>query len=221
MSITFPKTWTTEALNASDVNANLDAMLIKQQKLASTDLNMGNKFFDTKHIVRGDYNTVTNVVENVSGVFGGQHSGGMYSKSSFMTRWMSGVDNLDDHILPLTSFTVDFYRPCNIFFQWWMCIQSDQDDYNAGSSGTGSMQFYVKSDEGNITPLGMQHLANEFPSTVAGTDIYSYGTYQSNGFHMIENSGELLQYGLGLAGHSSCGKNEAISWGVSLEAFYI
>ena len=38
MSISFPKTWTAERLDASDVRDNLDAMKSKQNKLTASDL---------------------------------------------------------------------------------------------------------------------------------------------------------------------------------------
>lgn len=219
MSITFPKTWTSgEKLSASDVQSNMDAMLVKQQKLGASDLDIGNKFYNTNHIVQGEYNAVTNVVSNVSGVFGGQNSGGFYSKSTFITRWQSGINTPtipQAHYIPYTSFTLDLHRPSNVFFQWWLCCSTETD--GDGTQGDGIVFVYLSDPNAK---LGIGHRLPEQPNA-STADSFLDGTYHSNGFYMQQFSGEQLNYGIGLCGTSTAGRNRIISWGVSIEVFYL
>ena len=75
MSISFPKTWSSgEVLTASDMKGNLDAMKNKAQKLSSGDVVPPTAaWMTTAHIMQGRYDSVTNITNNVSGVFGGRN----------------------------------------------------------------------------------------------------------------------------------------------------
>ena len=64
MSISFPKTWTSERLDAQDVRSNLDAMKNKQQKLLDTDMQRSLPWIDTHHLMQGRYTTTTNMTDN-------------------------------------------------------------------------------------------------------------------------------------------------------------
>jgi len=214
MAITFPKTWGTEVLTASDVRDNLDAMQDKLHKLGGSDVS-SSQWIDTKHIVNPDFNPYTNMVTGVSGLFGGQNSGGFFSKFSYVTRWLSGKNSSVKNSLPHTGFTLDIQRPCSLFYQWWACVMSPDD--NDGTTGVGKVYFYVNDPK---VSLGLSNLIPE-QDNGSSLDATFDGTYHQSGFGMITITGEQLQYGIGMTGSSTAGQNRFISWGVSFEAFYL
>jgi len=214
MSITFPKTWTTEVLEASDVMDNFDAIQKKSHRLLSSDVTT-DKWIDTRHIVNPDYNPYTNIMTGVSGVFGGQNSGGFFSKYTYLTKWLSGKNSGVENAIPHTGFTLDLQRPCSLFYQWWACVMSPNN--GAGTTGTGKVYFYTHDPSIGI---GTPHLLLEQPYASPHDPTFD-GTYHTNGFGVVEVSSEKLQYGIGLTGSSTAGQNRFISWGVSFEAFYL
>ena len=221
MAITFPKTWSTgETLDAVDAKNNLDAMRDKAQKLVAGDVNTSSAWITTSHLMQGSYNSVTNITNNVSGVFGGRNNGGTWQNTSYVTRWMmpATFNANATQFVPLSCIQLDITHPQTIFFQWWMNHQSPRD----GDGTDGETRFYAYKN--NITLVGMNH---RIPEQLAGATGFTSspvlvdGSFITNGHILFESGDEILNFGIGLAAWSSAGKCQQVAWGISIECFYM
>jgi hypothetical protein len=217
MAITFPKTWSSgETLTASDTKNNLDAMRDKAQKVVAGDVNTSSAWITTAHIMQGRYDSVTNITNNVSGVFGGRNNGGTYQNTSYVTRWMmpASFDANGTQFVPLTCMQFDITHPQTVFFQWWINHQSPRD--RDGSNG--ETRFYAY--QNNISVVGMNHRVPEQQATRI-TPVTLDGSFITNGHMLFESNSAILNFGIGLAAWSSAGQCRQVSWGVSIECFYM
>ena len=216
MSITFPKTFSTEKFNASDVRDNLDAMKRKQQKLEQSDMQTASPWIDTHHIMQGRYTSTTNITENVSGVFGGRNNGAFTNRTSYCSRWLSPsiINNETKKIrVPYTSITFDIARACTLFFQWHMIHQSFND------ATSGETILYTSLNSTFIHGISVEHrAANQPPGLLS---VLIDGTQITNGYVLTNVSSPIKGYNIGLVNTSESGKCQNISWSVSLECFYM
>lgn len=223
MSISFPKTWVSgEVVKASDVDNNLEAMKNKAQKLTASDLTTGTAWITTSHIMQPRFDTLTNVSNNVSGVFGGRNNGGTFQNMSFVTRWMmpqAYAGTAQNQFVPLTNIQIDLTHPQTIFFQWWINHQSPFD--NDGTDGTTRFFCY----QNNLSVTGMNHRVPEQvePSLVSDVlpDVMVNGQFNTNGHVLFESNSALLNFGIGLTAFSNAGQCQQMAWGVSIECFYM
>ena len=206
MSITFPKTWSAEQLNAQDVRGNLDAMKNKQQQLGGSDMQTGAKWINTHHLMQGRYTTTTNTVENISGTFGGRNNGSFANRTSYCSKWLtpSSTSNAAKRVrIPYSVITLDILRPCTLFFQWHMIHQSNNDV----DGTTGETVLY--------TALNSPTIAGDICRAPAGA------LQISNGFILRDIGSQIKGYNIGLVNTSTSGMCQNISWSVSLECFYM
>jgi hypothetical protein len=218
MSISFPKTWTSEKLNAEDVRDNLDAMKLKQQQLSASDMQLASKWIDTEHIMQGRYTSTTNITENVSGTFGGRNNGAFTNRTSYCSRWLSEGTNGNTRRLriPYAAITFDILRPCTIFFQWHMIHQSNND----ADGTTGETVLYTALNSPTIAGVAVEHIVAEQPTT-STLNILVDGTQITNGFILRDIGSQIKGYNIGLVNTSTAGMCQNISWSVSLEMFYM
>lgn len=218
MSISFPKTWTSEKLNAEDVRDNLDAMKRKQQQLSASDMQLASKWIDTEHIMQGRYTSTTNITQNVSGTFGGRNNGAFINRTSYCSRWLSEGTNGNTRRLriPYTAITFDILRPCTIFFQWHMIHQSSND----ADGTTGETVLYTALNSPTIAGVAVEHIVAEQPTT-STLNILVDGTQITNGFILRDIGSQIKGYNIGLVNTSTAGMCQNISWSVSLEMFYM
>tara|TARA_R110002051_G_scaffold3157_3_gene17044 strand:+ start:11847 stop:12503 length:657 start_codon:yes stop_codon:yes gene_type:complete len=218
MSISFPKTWSSgEVLTASDTKGNLDAMKNKAQKLSAGDVVPPTAaWMTTAHIMQGRYDSVTNITNNVSGVFGGRNNAGTWQNTSYVTRWMmpSGYSSATKSVsVPLTCIQVDIVRPATVMFQWWINHQSPKD----GDGTDGSTQFYCY--ENTLNSLSTVHHA--VPEQLSTNNALIDGSFLTNGHNLFDMSSGILNYGIGLTAFSTAGKCQQVAWGISIEVFYM
>lgn len=215
MSISFPKTWTSEKLNAEDVRDNLDAMKRKQQQLSTSDMQLASKWIDTEHIMQGRYTSTTNITENVSGTFGGRNNGAFINRTSYCSRWLSEGTNGNTRRLriPYAAITFDILRPCTIFFQWHMIHQSK------ASLSLGETVIFTSLNSPTIAGVAVEHKIKEQPAS--GLDVLIDGTQITNGFILRDIGSQIKGYNIGLVNTSTAGVCQNISWSVSLEMFYM
>jgi hypothetical protein len=219
MAITFPKTWSSgETLTASDTKNNLDAMRDKAQKLVAADINTSSAWITTAHIMDGRYDSVTNITNNVSGVFGGRNNGGTFQNTSYITRWMSPAaysGTGQTKIVPMTCIQLDIVRPATVFFQWWVNHQSPKD----GDGTDGQTQFFCY--ENTLTTVSsVKHFVPE-QLAASTANMLIDGSFLTNGHNLFDVSTGTLNYGIGLSGFSTAGKCQQIAWGVAIECFYM
>jgi len=143
MSISFPKTWSSERLDATDVRDNLDAMKNKQQKLGGSDMQTSLSWIDTHHLMEGRYTTTTNMTENISGTFAGKNNGAFTNRTSYCSRWLSEGTSNNTRGMAYTGRT---------------------------PSITASIDFVTIATLGNGTDYGDLTLAREYPAT--GSDSH-------------------------------------------------
>lgn len=217
MSITFPKTFGTEQLNAQDVRGNLDAMKNKQQQLGGSDMQTGAKWINTHHLMQGRYTTTTNTVENISGTFGGRNNGAFLNRTSYCTQYIS--DGLSDakvrKYIHYTNITFDILRPCTLFFQWHMIHQSRER-----GSGAGATHIHVGLNSPIIAGVAVDHRVAEQPNG-STLDVLVDGTQITNGFILRDIGSQIKGYNIGLTGQSTAEQCQNVSWSVSLECFYM
>ena len=221
------KSWVSgEVLKASDADANLEAMKNKAQKLSNTDLKTGTTWVTTSHIMQPRFDVLTNVSNNVSGVFGGRNNGGTFQNMSFVTRWLSPTayaGTSRNQIVPLTNIQIDLTHPHTIFFQWWINHQSAFD-----ADGTdGETRFFCYRNNQQITGIGHrvpeQKLGNKDPTGTASVmpPALVNGQFNTNGHILFDSNVQTLNFGIGLNAWSSAGKCQQMAWGVSIECFYM
>ena len=218
MSISFPKTWTSERLDAEDVRDNLDAMKNKQQKLGGSDMQTSLSWIDTHHLMQGRYTTTTNMTENISGTFAGRNNGAFTNRTSYCSRWLSeGTSNNTRRLrVPNSAITFDILRPCTIFFQWHMVHQSKNDINGA----VGETVLYKSLNSEAIVGVAVEHIITEQPNT-STHNVLIDGTQITNGFILRNISSQIKGYNIGLVNTSTAGMCQNISWSVSLECFYM
>jgi len=219
MSITFPKTWSAEQLNAQDVRGNLDAMKNKQQQLGGSDMQTGAKWINTHHLMQGRYTTTTNTVENISGTFGGRNNGSFANRTSYCSKWLtpSSTSNAAKRVrIPYSVITLDILRPCTLFFQWHMIHQSNND----ADGTTEKTVLYTALNSPTIAGVSVQHLVAEQPHT-STLNVLVDGTQITNGFILRDIGSQIKGYNIGLVNTSTSGMCQNISWSVSLECFYM
>ena len=219
MSITFPKTFGTEQLNAQDVRGNLDAMKNKQQQLGGSDMQTGAKWINTHHLMQGRYTTTTNTVENISGTFGGRNNGSFANRTSYCSKWLTSSSTssaANRKRIPFTAITFDILRPCTLFFQWHMIHQSNND----ADGTTGSTVLYTALNSPVIAGVAVHHLVAEQPHT-STLNVLVDGTQITNGFILRDIGSQIKGYNIGLTGQSTAEQCQNVSWSVSLECFYM
>lgn len=219
MAISFPKTWSSgEVLTASDTKNNLDAMRDKAQKLVSADINTSSAWINTSHIMSGRYDSITNISNNVSGVFGGRVNGGTFQNTSYVTRWMSPAGysgSTKTSFIPLSCIQIDIVRPATIFFQWWMNHQSPKD----GTGSAAETRFFCY--ENNLITVGnTAHYVPQQVSTSTASMLID-GSFLTNGHNLLDVNPGALNYGIGLSAFTTAGKCQQIAWGVAIECFYM
>ena len=217
MSILFPKTWTSERLNAEDVRDNLDAMKNKQQKLNSYDMETTLPWIDTHHLMQGRYTTTTNMTENISGTFAGRNNGAFTNRTSYCTRYISDglTDSKTRKYITYSNITFDILRPCTLFFQWHMVHQSPAFD-----SADNKTHIHVGLQTPIIAGVAVDHIIAEQPNA-STHDVLIDGTQITNGFILRDISSQIKGYNIGLAAQSTAEQCMNISWSVSLECFYM
>jgi hypothetical protein len=217
MSILFPKTWTSERLNAEDVRDNLDAMKNKQQKLNSYDMQTTLPWIDTHHLMQGRYTTTTNMTENISGTFAGRNNGAFTNRTSYCTRYISDglTDSKTRKYITYSNITFDILRPCTLFFQWHMVHQSPAFD-----SADNETHIHVGLQTPIIAGVAVDHIIAEQPNASVH-DVLIDGTQITNGFILRDISSQIKGYNIGLAAQSTAEQCMNISWSVSLECFYM
>lgn len=218
MSISFPKTWTSERLDAEDVRNNLDAMKNKQQKLGGSDMQTSLSWIDTHHLMQGRYTTTTNMTENISGTFAGRNNGAFTNRTSYCTRYISNglSDSKTRKYITYSNITFDILRPCTFFFQWHMVHQSP----DTGGTTDGETHIHVGLNSPIIAGVAVDHIVAEQPNG-SSHDVLIDGTQITNGFILRDISSQIKGYNIGLAAQSTVEQCMNISWSVSLECFYM
>ena len=218
MPYTPSKIWANgDVLNASDVQNNLDGFKTYNHGVPSGDIKT-TQWVDTKHIMPGVIDAQTTVTNNCSGMFGGQQHSWQTLNYSFLTRWNTTGSAATTRylIVPETSFTINLGKPASMFYQWWMQVESRDDGYTDGLSAVYAAD---DSESNSIHYFPEQSQATQIGGAAFNTGVNISGVRSTTGF--LTNEGTSLSFAIGLKGKSQNGQCMIMSWGISLEVFYL
>jgi hypothetical protein len=222
MTYTPIKTWASgNVLTGTDLNTELIGLKKFTHRIGSGDLKNA-KFVDTQHVMPGTIDAQTNVTHNCTGIFGGQQHSSQSLNYTFLTKYNSTRTsaNVNNIVIPETSFTIDIGRPASVLFSWWI-----QEKTIASTLTPGELNYFVGTHSDPITPNGT-HKSTGFTAAdringsgnfVPGINISS--TNYLSGFAVLETSA--VSFYMGLRGKTYNGQCQVMSWGVSLELFYM
>ena len=213
MAYSFTSLSVGDPISRDTLVANLDGVKVYSHKIETSALS-SSQFIDPNLIMTPEYDAIRNISTNVSGIFGGQNSGGVNLSLTFSTKFNSGVGSTQARVVvPQTSIGIKFIRPCSYHFQWWMCSFSKFDN---ASPTEGETFLYVYKSEPRSVQLSTALSVIE--STSASLP-QALGGFNASGFHSdIEQSAGTLN--IGLCTDSKANAHHT-SWGFSLEAFFI
>lgn len=211
MSYTKLKTWANgDIILAADVQGELDNVRSYIAQMTSNEVE-SSRWVDTKHVMRGDYNAVTNQAQFVSGLYAGQKTlfdtGFTYGTTYNTRRVGSGAWEY----MPLTSLTLEVRRPMSALMTWWS-TPITYDNQSAGAQGETEIRLYI----GNKSlRYGEPCKSLEELGTLTAP---AESRYFLSGFHMVDYNSMGI-YEIGLATQSTTSKTRLHSWGISFEAF--
>lgn len=210
MAYTITKTWATgDIIKATEVQGELDAVRLYMSQVPSNAVNVS-KWVDSKHIVRGEYDPVTNQARYVSGLFGGV---GVLNSADFTYVTVYNTERGGTGTwqpLPGTSITMDVRRPITANINWWMSAKSS-DNLSAGALGDTEIRLYT----GNIT---LRHGEPVMVTEEDSTNLLHKKYRQVPGGFWQEDY-TIGTYQVGLCGQSTTSKCMGFAWGISIEAF--
>ena len=208
MPITIPKTWAaSETLNAADVNSNLNAIKGGVSDAASGWWTAG-QWIEAKHIVSPFIESVQNATHNVSGYFVSQTSGALFTSGSFVSQFETAVGKR--MIVPKTSIIIPVAHPCTWFYQLWACVESR---YN-GTGVRGNGELHTGKD--GVTSIYSSAIMQE---QEAGKSIASGRSFTSTYNYGTQATPANLE--LSVSGFATDMNVQLISWGFTVECFYI
>ena len=227
MAFTPTKTWASgNTLNAEDVSANLDDMKEYARHIEAGALRVSAGWADTRHFMEGQYDATTNMTKMVSGVYGGQNSGGLFSRATFVSRWNTRRASSSTQVVlvPQTCFTLELHRPATVFFQWWMQVQTKKN-YTTPLGSMRSRFYFAVVDsvlgQGMTTQAATLQQCPGMPNTGSSGQVLLAGTFNSNGHYLTKAKTQQVPFGIGIAGSSNADMGHVLAWGISVEAFYL
>jgi hypothetical protein len=221
------KTWSDgNILTAADTMANLDGMKEYARHVEASALRVSAGWADTRHFMEGQYQATTNTASMVSGVFGGQNSGGLFSRATFVSKWNTrrAASSAQVVLVPQTCFTLELPRAATVFFQYWMQVQTKRN-YTAGLASMNSRFWFTVVD--SILGQGMSKKAETelqcpgMPASGAPDQVLLSGTFNANGVYVIQSQAQKIPFGVGISGSSKADMGHVLAWGISVEAFYM
>tara|TARA_R100000808_G_scaffold186_2_gene1212 strand:- start:1171 stop:1797 length:627 start_codon:yes stop_codon:yes gene_type:complete len=208
MPITIPKTWASnEVLDASDMNANLNAI---KEGVAGTDSTWWTtgQWIEAKHIVNPVLETVQNATHNVSGYFVSQSSGALFTSGSFISGFESAVGRR--MIVPKTSIIIPVAHPCTWFYQLWACVESRSDE----DATRGNAELHS-----GINGAASVYSAAVMQEQETNKSIASGRTYANTYSHGTQATPADLKLTISAFGTEM--NAQLVSWGFTVECFYI
>lgn len=212
MPITIPKTWASgEVLTAADLNSNISAL---KSGVANTDSSwwVTGKWIEAKHIVSPFIESVQNATHHVSGWYCSQNSGSLFVSGSFVSRFESSLTNT--MTIPKTSITVPVAHPCSWFYQFWACVESR----NNGDAQRGNGEFYA--GIGGVGSANVAAVYLEQEKTASGNKSIISGRTYCNSYNFGTQTTP-ANLNLGVSGFAGDASAQLVSWGFTVECFYI
>ena len=199
-----------DTLEAADVQGNLDAIRLYLSQVPSSAV-LASPWVDTKHVVRGEYDPVTNQARMASGIYGGISvlNGADFTYGTVYDTLRLGTTVWE--VMPGTGMTLEVRRPVSVMINWWMSAMSS-DNFSAGAPGETQIRLYI----GNKSlRYGEPVMLTEEDSTM--NERRKAYRQVPGGFYVQDFT--VGTYKLGLCAQSTTSKAFGFAWGVTAEAF--
>ena len=233
MAFTPPNTFTgATTLTSSAMSGNLDALKVYlHDGVVAGDLLVG-KFIDSRHVLTPEYDAIQGLQNGVSGMQGGQWSGGASVRVTFSTSMLTGrryTGSQSWAAVPGTAFKLELRAAATCLFHWFVEVEAGPDDGSRGP-GTDARYAYFAPYVGNLSLISTsqsQEVVNNYngweaAATAKGAQQpYTYiGWGNLDGVHLHTTTGpQMLTVGLGT--HSNIDRVAVLNWGVAVEITYI
>ena len=247
MAFTPSKVWAPgDILEASDLQGNLDELKVYNHAIETAAFNALTPWAGPQQIMQGVYEATPNRLHLASGVFTGHVVSDGTGQYTYATGYTTGTLGDDKWTyLPRTARTLELRKGSTIFCRYWAtAVTQDNDANNAfpfpvvpGSPtyGYADVALFMK----NISPTSsfanviqksrsrslLEDVLDDDDCLGGAGDMPDYDGKSFNrhflsGFEMVDvpDTGE---YSIGLVYNSDTAKSQVISWGLSVEAFYL
>lgn len=205
-------------IDSSDVQGNLDGMrdyvdgTVATADLASTG------WCESKHIMRGHYDPITNQHSFVSGLNAGYQSRG-YEKSFIGDGPTSrgGVTTSPQVSYPNTGISFELAAPANVMFQYHAFPISPPV---SGVANTPLTEISIALDNVSLASTGSWTFTNDFRTLALTTNGPESATNVWSGFYLAKNLAA-GKHSFGLRGLCQGKYSFLLNWSVSMEAYYL
>ena len=221
-------------LTAAALEGDLSALRVYLHRgIASGDI--ATDWIEPRHVQSPVLDPWTNIQHGVTGHVGAQTSPPDV-RLQFATKFLSGngfqsADNV--HQLPGTAFTLDVRRAARCLFHWWFELEAGNDNSTAGYQlAEADREVWVFPYVGNpSTAIGSHsHRAQEtmnakfnigatYPIGLLQTVVQG-GGYGAKQLTMMHEA-PVGRVTAGLAAHSAIDRVGVLSWGVTIETYYL
>ena len=213
---------------SADVDANLEAMgaYINGGAVAADLTGFPANPIKQQHLAHGSYNPINNQLQMISGVAGGFNS--FASDRSFIVAAPTARSiPTTPQDMTLQNCTISFYlaQPANVFFNFFVSCVFPPISNVTPINNYAKIQVYlddvdfaqtIMSGEREIMSAGQ----NAVPTGGVASNIALHKRSPWSGFHSRPNLG-VGHHHIGLRGHCEGHYMMMVSWGVSLEAYYV
>ena len=207
----------TTIVASSDIQGNLDGMRDYVDGTAATADLASVGWCESKHIMRGHYDPITNQHTFVSGVQAGKASGA--NEKSFVCDGPTGRSNSaseNGKDFPNTAISFHLLAPANVMFQFYATPITPEFD---GLTTPDETSLRVVVDGAKITNTKCSTFRRQHFSAPPTQDWTGF-SHQWSGFYVAKNlaAGD---HSFGLQGFCKGRYTYLVNWSVSMEAYYL
>ena len=171
MAFTPPNTFTgATTLTSSAMSGNLDALKVYlHDGVVAGDLLVG-KFIDSRHVLTPEYDAIQGLQNGVSGMQGGQWSGGASVRVTFSTSMLTGrryTGSQSWAAVPGTAFRLELRAAATCLFHWFVEVEAGPDDGSRGP-GTDARYAYFAPYIGNLSLISTSQSQEVVNNLTAG-----------------------------------------------------
>ncbi len=205
---------------SADVDANLEAMgaYINGGVVTADLTGFPTNPIKQQHLAHGSYNPINNQLQMISGVAGGFNS--FSSDRSFIVSAPTARSiPATPQDMPLQNTSISFYlaQPANVFFNFFVSCVFPPIGTVTPINNYAKISVYL-----DDVPFAQTTMSGEreIGGGVIASNIALHKRSPWSGFYTSPNLG-VGHHHIGLRGHCQGHYMMMVSWGVSLEAYYV
>jgi len=206
-------------VDSSDVQGNLDKMRdYVDGSIVTGDIGAVG-WCESKHVMRGHYNPITNQHSFVSGIVAGYSSDGREKSFVGDGPTARGGGSSDSVPFPKTAITFELERSANVMFQF---NASPISPPLIGVTGFPETHGHIFIDGAKVDDTLMTTMAGEWriPSNPPNTNGPEATSTFWSGFYVAKNL-PAGKHSFGLQGFCKGRYTFLVNWSVSMEAYYL